>query len=108
VRQVGDALRFVAINLHRERSVSRRCVRSRSSASKSGQRFENLALSRESSLVAFREDLFPIDRHDEDASAAADDLAVDRIFSFDLSRQTGGSGEVVSNAAVVDSNVHGL
>ena len=26
---------------------------------------------------------------------------------LDLSRQTGGSGEVVSNAAVVDSNVHG-
>jgi hypothetical protein len=72
----------------------------------SGQRFENLALGREAAFFAFREDLLPVDRYDEDASAAADDLAVDRIFSFDLSRQTGGSWEVVSNAAVVDSNVH--
>jgi hypothetical protein len=68
--------------------------------------FEDLALGREASFVAFREDHLPIDGDDEDSAAAADDLAVDVELSFDLSRQTGGSGEVVSNAAVVDSYVH--
>ncbi len=67
---------------------------------------QNLALRREASLVALREHLIPVDGDDENASAAADDLAVDPELSFDLSRQTGGSWEVVSNAAVVDSNVH--
>jgi hypothetical protein len=68
---------------------------------------ENLSLRRKTSFVAFRENLLPIDGDDEDAAAASNDLAVDPEFSFDLSRQTGGSGEVVSNPAVVDSNVHG-
>jgi hypothetical protein len=67
---------------------------------------EDLALGREPALILLREDRFPIDRHDEDSAAAADDLAVDAEFAFDLSRQTGGSGEVVSNPAVVDSYVH--
>lgn len=43
---------------------------------------------------------------EEDPAAAAHDLAVDSELFLDLSRQTGGSGEVVSNAAVVDANVH--
>jgi hypothetical protein len=68
--------------------------------------FEDLALGWKTAFVAFRENLVPIDGDDEDSSATADDLAVDAEFSFDLSRQTGGSGEIVSNAAVVDSNVH--
>lgn len=67
---------------------------------------ENLALRREPALIALREDLLPVDGDDEDPAAAADDLTVDAEFSFDLSRQTGGSGEIVSNAAVIDSNVH--
>jgi hypothetical protein len=70
------------------------------------QFFENLAFRRKTPFIAFREDDLAIRRHDEDAAAAADDLAVDAEFSFDLSRQTGGSGEVVSNPAVVDSYVH--
>jgi hypothetical protein len=69
--------------------------------------FEDLALGWESALIPFREDRLPVNADDEDAAAAADDLAVDAEFSFDLSRQTGGSGEVVSNPAVVDSYVHG-
>jgi hypothetical protein len=47
-----------------------------------------------------------IDCHDEDTAAAANELAVDTEVLLDLSRQTGGSGKVVSNAAIVDSNVH--
>jgi hypothetical protein len=68
--------------------------------------FQDLALARKPAFVAFRENRLSVHAHDEDASAAADDLAVDAEFSFDLSRQTGGSGEIVSNAAVVDSYVH--
>jgi hypothetical protein len=67
---------------------------------------EDLALGGESSLFLLGEDLFSVDGDDEDSAAAADDLAVDAELSFDLSRQTGGSGEVVSNSAVIDSNVH--
>jgi hypothetical protein len=52
------------------------------------------------------EDLLTVDADVEDAAAAADELTVDTEFTLDLSRQTGGSGEVVSNAAVVDSDVH--
>jgi hypothetical protein len=70
------------------------------------QLFDDLALGREAALIAFRENLLLIHADDEDSSAAADNLAVDAEFAFDLSRQTGGSGEIVSNAAVVDSNVH--
>jgi hypothetical protein len=69
---------------------------------------EDLALGREAAFVLFREDHFLIDGHDEDSAAAANDLAVDAELAFDLSRQTGGSGEVVSNPAVVDSYVHVL
>ena len=47
-----------------------------------------------------------VDGHDEDAAAAADELTVDSELFLDFSRQTGGSREVVSNAAVVDPNVH--
>jgi hypothetical protein len=68
---------------------------------------EDLALGREAAFVAFRENLLVVDADDEDAAAAADDLALDAEFAFDLSRQTGGSREVVSNSAVVDSYVHG-
>src|SRR5438067_2493594 len=68
--------------------------------------FEDLALGGEAAFVLLREDRFPVDGDDEDSAAAAHDLAVDAELSFDLSRQTGGSGKVVSNPAVVDSNVH--
>jgi hypothetical protein len=53
-----------------------------------------------------REDPLVVGSHHEDASAAAHDFAVDAELLLDLSRQTGGSGKVVSNAAVVDSDVH--
>jgi hypothetical protein len=43
----------------------------------------------------------------ENAAAAAYELALDTQCLLDLGRQTGGPGKVVSNAAVVDSNVHG-
>jgi hypothetical protein len=70
------------------------------------QRLEDLRLLWEPSLLVLREEARVVDGNDEDPAAAADDLAVDAEFAFDLSRQTGGSGEIVSNAAVVDSNVH--
>jgi hypothetical protein len=76
------------------------------SAAQCGHLVEDLALGRETAFLFLREDGFAVDRDDEDSTAAADDLALDREFPFDLSRQTGGSWEVVSNAAVVDSNMH--
>jgi hypothetical protein len=94
--------------LRRGRSSSgAKCIATpRTSAAQRGHFVENLALGREAAFLFLREDGFAVDRDDEDSSAAADDFAVDPEFPFDLSRQTGGSWEVVSNAAVVDSNVH--
>jgi hypothetical protein len=54
----------------------------------------------------FGENALALDRHIEASAAAADDLAVDAELFLDLSRQTGGSGKVVSNAAVLDSDMH--
>jgi hypothetical protein len=67
---------------------------------------EDLALRRKTSFFLLREDGFPVDADDEDPAASADDLAVDPELPFDFSRQTGGSRQVVSNAAIVDSNMH--
>ena len=67
---------------------------------------DDLALGREPSFILLGKDALSVDADDEDPAAAADDLAVDAEFAFYLSRQTGGSREVVSNAAVVDSNMH--
>jgi hypothetical protein len=82
------------------------CLHYEASAAKRGHLVENLALGREAALLFLREDDLAVDRDDEDTSAAADDFAVDPEFPFDLSRQTGGSWEIVSNAAIVDSNMH--
>jgi hypothetical protein len=57
-------------------------------------------------FLLVEEDLV-IGRHDEDSAAPADDLGIDPEGLFDLGRQTGGPWKVVSNAAVVDSDMHG-
>jgi len=70
------------------------------------QRVEDLALRREAPFILLGEDLLVVHGHDEDAAAAANELTVDTELFLDFSRQTGGSRKVVSNAAVVDPNVH--
>jgi len=67
---------------------------------------DDLRLGREPALFLLGEKLLVVDRDDEDAAAAADELRFEPEGLFDLGRQTGGPGEVVSNSAVVDSNVH--
>src|SRR5205807_3772836 len=68
---------------------------------------EDLFLGGEASLVVLGEDLLPVDADDEDAAAAAHDLTVQAELFLQRGRQTGGSRKVVSNAAIVDANVHG-
>src|SRR5205823_10132112 len=58
------------------------------------------------SLVVLGENALAVDSDVEDAAAAADDLRLDAELFLDLSRQTGGSREVVSNAAVINSYLH--
>src|SRR5438270_6873286 len=72
------------------------------------QLIEDLFFGGETSLGVLVEEQLIVRRHFEDPAAAAHDLAVDAELFLDLSRQTGGSREVVSNAAVIDSNVHGV
>jgi len=59
-------------------------------------------------LLFLGEDLLAVGVYFEDPAAAANDLAFDAELFPDFSRQTGGSREVVSNAAVIDPNVHVL
>jgi hypothetical protein len=70
------------------------------------QLVEDLFLGGEASRVALREDPVLPDADIEDASAAADDRGVDVECLLDLSRQTGGSREIVSNAAVFNRDLH--
>ena len=94
--------------LHRQRvSVPHRQRVVWATSRDGAQLIQNLFLGRESSLVILREDLLVPDSDVEDSSAAADDRGVDLEFLLDLSRQTGGSGKVVSNAAVFDRDLHG-
>ena len=69
---------------------------------------EDLPFGGEASLLDLGEDALAIDGDDEDPAAAAHDFAFNAELPLDLGRQTGGSRKVVSNAAVVDSNVHGF
>src|SRR5215212_6046792 len=57
------------------------------------QLLQNLPLRRKSSFFFLREDLLAVDRHDEDAAAAANEIALELELLPDLRRQTGGSGE---------------
>src|SRR5262249_3848414 len=52
------------------------------------------------------EDPLAIDRNVENAFASPYDPAVDPELLLDFRRQTGGSWQVVSNAAIVNSNLH--
>jgi hypothetical protein len=72
----------------------------------SAQLLDDLALGGEAALFFLGEELPVIGGDDEDAAGAAHELGLDAEVLPDLGRQTGGAGEVVSNAAVVDSNVH--
>lgn len=69
-------------------------------------RVDDLALRREPAFVVFRVDPLVPDEDVEDAAASADQLRVVPEPRLDLGRQTGGPGEIVSDAAVVDDDVH--
>ena len=69
---------------------------------------DDLSLGGKASLIVFREDALVVDSDVEDAAASAHDLTVDSQFLLDLGRQTGGPRQIVSDAAVVDSYVHGF
>ena len=53
----------------------------------------------------FREDPLAVDGDVEDPAAAAHEMALDAQLFLDLSRQTGGSRKIVSNAAVIDPDL---
>jgi hypothetical protein len=53
-----------------------------------------------------RPDQVPVDRHVEDAAVAGDEPGLDLEFLLDRGRQTGGDGIVVSDAAVLDGDLH--
>ena len=58
---------------------------------------------------ALREHQFPIDHDVEDASGTGNQLGLDAgKGGLQFSHQTGGSGFVVSNDAVVDRGAHGI
>ena len=68
--------------------------------------FDDLGLVGKATLLELREDLRVTRKHIEDASAAADQLRIVPELCLDLGRQTGGPGKEVSDAAVVNDDVH--
>ena len=68
--------------------------------------FEDLVLGRETAFRFLGEEGLAADTHDEDAAAPAHKLAIEAEGLLDGCRQTGGTREVISNSAVVDSNGH--
>jgi hypothetical protein len=64
----------------------------------------DLAGLRETAQLSLREDQVVADGDLEDAATTADQLGGDAELAFDLSRQTGGAGVVVSAGAVLDGD----
>src|SRR5207244_8200463 len=71
------------------------------------QLLDNLLLAREAAGIMLGKNSLPVHGDIKDAAASAHDMAVDADRFLDLRRQTGGTGKVVSDSAVIDSNVHG-
>lgn len=61
---------------------------------------------RESPHFVFAEDQLAVNFYIEDTAAACNELRVGSGLFFDLGRQTGGTGKVVSFIAVSDRNRH--
>ena len=72
------------------------------------QSVDDLSCCREAIFLGFRENPGAVDGDDEDAAAAAGQFRGETELVFDCSRQTGGLRKVVSNAAIFDSDLHGL
>ncbi len=69
---------------------------------------QHLALLRETVELVLREDALAVDSDVEDAAATADQLDLGLgMTALQLGLQTGGPGLVVSNAAVLDDDLHG-
>ncbi len=68
----------------------------------------HLSRIREAVDVVLREDGSTVEIDVEDALGARLEFGVDAECILELSRQTGGSGEVVSLRAVGDADVHGF
>src|SRR6266851_1474720 len=67
---------------------------------------EDFLFGRKPPGVVLRENPLAVDGDVENPAAAAHELAVDSELFFDFSRQTGGSRKVVSNAAIINANIH--
>lgn len=80
--------------------------RGASSAVQRAQRVDDLALIGKAAFVVFGEDTMVAGEDIEDPATAADQLGVVSKLRFDLGRQTGGPGQVVSDAAVMNDDLH--
>jgi len=72
------------------------------------QFLDDFLLGRKAPFVVLREEALLVDRDVEDPAAATHELTFDAELFLDLSRQTGGSGEIVSDAAIIDPNLHDI
>jgi hypothetical protein len=71
-----------------------------------GDLVEDLLVVREPAFLLLREDLLPIQHHDESAAVAFDERGLDATLLADLGRQTGGTREISSLNAVGDLDLH--
>jgi len=68
---------------------------------------DDLARLRETPRLLLGEDQLVVDCDLEDPTAAFDELGFDAELLLDLVRQTGGTGKVVSDGAVLDDDMRG-
>ncbi len=67
---------------------------------------ENLAVLREAIFRLFGENTVAIHFDFEDAATGGDKFGLDTKSGLDVSRQTGGTGFVVSNLTIFDGDLH--
>jgi hypothetical protein len=70
------------------------------------QALEDLFGLRIAARLVLREDQLAVEDDVEDAAVAANQLGDDAGLPFDLGRQTGGPGEIVSTSAVGEGDLH--
>ena len=88
--------------------MTRKGPRAAESAAAGLERVDDRVLAREPAGLMLGVDRRPIDDHIEDAAASADQLGVEAERLSNLGRQTGGPREIVSDAAVVNLDLHSL
>lgn len=96
---------FSASVLHHASQVASIAARL-SAAAHVAKRLQNLSVFRKAARAMLRIDQRAVGRDVEYAGASPDELRLDAELTRNFGRQTGGPGQIVSLAAVLDADAH--